>query len=206
MVISLGGSPGPATGGMTQIANRAVQAVAPPDAKPAPVTPPAAKRPEMVIPEKSARPAPKTTPTKAPDKSASRRVTTGPEVRSGAARVETGGAQIPFGGLSSSGGGGTGGVTLDVGNFCCPGYIQTMIQRIRENWDQQQGAAGEVTVKFTIRRDGMLTNVEVEKASNNPMLDLESRRAVLMTRQLPPLPREFGEPALTVHLVFDYKR
>jgi TonB family protein len=206
MVLSLGGSPGPNTGGMTQIANRPVQAVAPPEARPAPVAPPARKTPDMVIPDKPSRTTAKNTAVKAPDKSGSRKVTTGPEVKAGAARIDTGGQQVPFGGLSTSGGGGTGGVRLDVGNFCCPGYIQTMVQRIRENWNQQQGAAGEVTVKFTIRRDGMLTNVEVEKGTNNPMLDLESRRAVLMTRQLPPLPREFTESSLTVHLILDYKR
>ncbi len=206
MVLSLGGSPGPNAGGFTQMANRAVQAVAPSEARPAPVAPPARKTPDMVIPEKTAKPAAKSTAVKAPEKSTSRRVVTGPEIKSGAARVETGGQQVPFGGLSTSGGGGTGGVRLDVGNFCCPGYIQTMVQRIRENWNKDQGASGEVTVKFTIRRDGMLTQVEVEKSSNNPMLDLESRRAVLMTRQLPPLPAEFTGPSLGIHLIFDYKR
>ena len=61
-------------------------------------------------------------------------------------------------------------------------------------------------MKFTIRRDGMLTNVEVEKTSGNPLLDLESRRAVLDTRQLPPLPDRVHRPTLTVYLTFDYKR
>lgn len=206
MIISLGGAPGPDAGGMTQMANRAVQAVAPPAAKPVPVAPPAAKVPDMAVPDRTSKVTPRTPVSKAPDKSASRKVTTGPEVKSGAARVETGGAQVPFGGLSTSSSGGTGGVRLDVGNFCCPEYITTMVQRIRENWNERQGAAGQATVKYTIRRDGMLANVEVEKSSGNPMLDLESRRAVLMTRQLPPLPREYTEPALTVHLVFDYKR
>ncbi len=206
MVLSLGGSPGPNAGGFTQMANRPVQAVAPPEARPVPVAPPAAKTPDMVIPRDTARTTAKNSAVKAPDKSASRKVVTGPEVKSGAARVETGGQQVPFGGLSTSGGGGTGGVRLDVGNFCCPGYIQTMIQRIRENWNQAQGASGEATVKFTIRRDGMLTQVDVEQSSNNPVLDLESRRAVLMTRQLPPLPGEFTGASLTVHMIFDYKR
>jgi TonB family protein len=63
-----------------------------------------------------------------------------------------------------------------------------------------------VVVKFTIRRDGMLTQVDVEQPSGQAMLDLESRRAVLMTRQLPPLPREFTPPHLTVELTFTYKR
>jgi protein TonB len=205
MVISLGGAPGPKTGGMTPIAGRAVQAVAPPTAKPEPLTPPAAKAPEMVVPDKSKTLAKPRAPN-APDKSASRKVTTGPEVKSGAARADTGGAPIPFGGLTTGGGGLGGGVKLDVGNFCCPEYVTTMIQRIREHWNESQGAYGQVTVKYTIRRDGMLVNPEVEKSSGNPMLDLESRRAVIMTRQIPPLPAEYPGPNLTVHLVFDYKR
>ena len=206
MVISLGGSPGPKTGGQNPIANRAVQAVAPPAARPAPVAPPAARKPDMVIPDKPARVVPKTEAAKPADKSASRRATTGPEIRPGAARVETGGAPIPFGGLSTTGGGGTGGARLDVGNFCCPAYLQAVVDRIRENWNKDQGAAGEVRIKFTIRRDGMIVNTEVERASGNPMLDLESRRAVLKTMQVPPLPGEYTNPALTVALVFEYRR
>ncbi len=61
-------------------------------------------------------------------------------------------------------------------------------------------------MKFTIRRDGMLVNVEVEKSSGNPLLDLESRRAVYNTRQLPALPAQFDRPTLTVYLTFDYLR
>ena len=38
------------------------------------------------------------------------------------------------------------------------------------------------------------------------MLDLESQRAVVKTRSLPPLPREFTENTLTVHLIFEYQR
>ena len=104
------------------------------------------------------------------------------------------------------GGSSAGGPRLDVANFCCPEYIETMIQRIRSNWDPQHGAAGQSIVKFSIRRDGMLTNVEIDKTSGNPLLDLESRKAVLRTQQLPPLPEQFDRPTLTVSLTFDYKR
>ena len=98
-----------------------------------------------------------------------------------------------------------GGLQLDDANFCCPGYLETMTQRIRSNWAQQQGAAGQALVKFTVRRDGMLTNVEIAKTSDNPQLDLESRRAVIATRQVPALPDQFRRPDLTVYLAFDYK-
>ena len=113
-------------------------------------------------------------------------------------------AQVPFGGLST-GGGGTGGATVDVQNFCCPGYLQTMIQMIRQNWQRNQGVAGKVTMKFVIQRDGRITDVEVEETGGQ-FLDMASRRALVTTRQIPPLPREFPETTLTVHLVFEYLR
>jgi TonB family protein len=207
MTISLGGTTGPDSTGMTTISERPVQSIAEPDAKPLPEAPPAPKVPEMTEPAPVAKPAPKPVkPTSKPiERSPSRRPTAGEEIAAGDAKAKTGGAAIPFGGLAQ-GGGGTGGVRLDVQNFCCPDYIQTMVQRIRQNWNPNQGAAGTVEVGFTIRRDGMLTLVEVEKSSGQAMLDLESRRAVLMTRQLPPLPREFTEPHLTIHVTFTYRR
>jgi hypothetical protein len=52
----------------------------------------------------------------------------------------------------------------------------------------------------------VVTNVEVEKPSNVSLLDLESQRALVRTGRLPPLPREFTENTLTVHLIFDYHR
>jgi TonB family protein len=208
MTISLGGAPGPANTGMTQMSGRTVQTVTPPDVKPNVSTAPVATAPEMVLPDRVARTTPRTPakPVEKPaDRSSSRQPTSGPEARTGAARSDTGAAPVPFGGLATSGGGGTG-ATLDVKNFCCPAYIQTMLQMIRGNWKQNQGTNGTAVVKFVILRDGRLANVEVEKTSNNPLLDLESRRAVLMTRQLPALPAQFPEPTLTVHLQFDYKR
>ncbi len=173
------------------------------------LAPPAAKTPEMAEPAPEVKPKPLPKPVEKPlEKSATRKPSTGAEVRSGAARVETpNAATVPFGGLAErSGASSTGGVRLDVANFCCPEYVETMSQRIRSNWDKRQGAVGQTVVKFTIRRDGMLTNVEVEKPSGNPLLDLESRLAILNTRQLPPLPAPFDKPTLTVYLTFDYVR
>src|SRR6185436_2760016 len=116
------------------------------------------------------------------------------------------GAQpIPFGGLST-GGGGDGQPMVDIPNFCCPAYLLTMKQLITKNWNKEQGAAGSVQVRFVVQRDGTLTDVSVEKPSNIPMLDLESQRALARTKLIQPLPREFTDPTLTVHLIFDYRR
>jgi periplasmic protein TonB len=208
MVIQLGGAEGPDVGGMTSIADRAVQAIAKPDAPKAIETPPAPKLPEMVEPDRVAKVPPKPTkPVNKPDETSKTRTpTTGAEIKTGSARVKTGGAAIPFGGLASQSGGGGDGVRLDVQNFCCPQYIVQMRQLIHRNWDSNQGAIGSPVVKFTIRRDGVLTQIELEQSSGQQLLDIAARRAVINTRQLPPLPREFTGEHLTVHLTFEFKR
>jgi TonB family protein len=206
MTISLGGPAGQDTGGMTAIADKAVQELAKPNAPKVAETPPAPKAPEMIEPDRIAKPNPARPVRKPDDTSKSRAPSTGAEIRSGAARVTTGGAAVPFGGLASSSKGGGDGVTLDAQNFCCPEYIALMRQRIYQRWNSNQGASGEPVIKFTIRRDGMLTQVELEKSSGQALLDLEARRAVLTTMQLPPLPREFDGDHLTVHLTFEFRR
>jgi TonB family protein len=211
MMITLSNSgTGPDAGGLTPISARPVQEEAP-TSKPAPVAPPAPKAPEMVAPEPAAKPAPKTPPKpieKPVDKSSARKPTSGPEVKVGDARADTGGAPIPFGGLTRPSGTGTATntVTTDYADFCCPAYLNQMGDLIKRNWNQNLGASGQVQVKFTIRRDGVVSDVQVEKPSNISMLDLESQRAILKTRAVAPLPREFTPETLTVHLVFDYHR
>lgn len=203
MTISLGGAPGPDAGGMTTIADRAVQRVAPPEEKAAPSRP-AEKPPEMVEPTPAKTP-PRTKPfEKSADKSSSRKPTSGAEIKSGSANVPTGGAPVPFGGLST-GGGGAGAAFTDYANFCCPSYLNTMVQLIQRNWNSKQGASGMVLMKFTVLRDGRIVNIEHEKPSNVYLLDVEAQRALTKT-SLPPLPAEFPEDRLTVHLYFQYQR
>lgn len=206
MTITLGGTPGPRTGGMTAIGGRTVQEVAPPSPRPLPATPPAPKAPEMVLPPD--KPAVRTTPppkvTTPAEQAKARRPAFGTEIQEGSARVETGGRGNNFG-LTTGGGSGTGGY-LDVGNFCCPEYLQTMLQLIQANWNDKQSVSGQSQVKFTILRDGTLSGIELEKPSGYFALDREAQRAVLVTRRLPPLPRQFTEDQLTVHLIFQYQR
>jgi len=60
-------------------------------------------------------------------------------------------------------------------------------------------------VKFTIHRDGTITDIVVEEGAN-PILNLASQRAVVMTRQTPPLPAAFTPDHLTLHIAFQYQR
>ena len=207
MMITLGGAEGPDAGGMTTISAKPVQRVAEPDEKPSRPTPPAEKPPEMVAPKPETKPAPKT-PTKPIEKpkenSRSKKPTAGEEIKTGTAKAETGGAQIPFGGLTT-GGQGVGGARVEAENFCCPAYLELIVATIKRNWNQGQGIAGQNTLKFVVNRDGTITNVEVEQ-SGGPLLDIASQRALAVTRQVQGLPREFAGNTLTIHLIFEYKR
>ena len=205
MTISLGGAPGPRSGGMTPMGGRAVQAPPPVEpTRPRAETPPAPKAPEMALPTKDARTRPQARPTQAPRESTGRTPSTGPEPREGSARAETGARGQGFG-LTTGGGGGAG-AYLDVGNFCCPEWLEIVVQRIQQNWDPNQNVTGQVTVKFTVQRDGTLTDVQVERPSGFVALDMAAHRAVLVTSRVPALPAQFSNPSLTVHLRFDYSR
>ena len=211
MVISLGGAPGPRAGGMTPMGGRPVQEVAPAPPRPEPVRPPAAKPPEMIEP--LAKPTPRPTPPKpvpapppVPRETLSQALSRTPPVRGeqlqqGSAVAQTGGVGIGLG--LSTGGGGSGG-EINVGDFCCPDYLQTMLQIIQRGWNSKQQIAGTTAIRFTIGRSGAVSDVEVAKASGYTVLDFTAQRAVL-TARLPPLPAAYRNPTLTLTINFQYQ-
>lgn len=205
MTISLGGAPGPRAGGMTPMGGQPVQAPAPVEpTRPQAVTPPAPKAPEMTLPTKNAPIRPQPQPSTTAPEATGRKPTTGAEVREGSARADTGARGQGFG-LTTGGGGGAG-AYLDVGDFCCPEYLETVVQRIQQNWSSKQNMAGATLVKFTIQRDGTLADVQVERPSGFVALDMTAHRAVMITQRVPPLPAQFPNQTLTVHLKFEYQR
>ena len=211
MTISLGGGgDGPRTGGLTSIGGRPVQEQTPPDEAPKreAVRPPAARTPEMTVPLPNAKPSKAAPPAvkvkDAPDDARGRTPTRGAEARTGSAAAETGVRGLGFG-LATGGGAGSGS-TLDVADFCCPDYLVTMVERIRANWVQNAGSSGLVIVRFTIQRDGTLTQISLKQDHPDATLGLTAQRAVQVTRQLPPLPTQFPNPTLTVNLNFEYQR
>ena len=204
MTISLGGAPGPVQG-RNPMSTRPTEVAVPDAAKPTVTTTPAAKTPEMVLPVKTAPAAPKT-PVKTDNKEARGRTPSqGTEVKVGTAKVETGSqTQTKFGGLAT-GGGGAGAAYTDYADFCCPEYLEAMVQVVHRNWQSKQGQSGTNVAKFTITRDGTITNVVIEQGSN-PLLNLASQRALIQTKKLAPLPAAFTPSQLTVYLVFQYQR
>jgi protein TonB len=159
----------------------------------------------MVLPEKAPpKPAPRTAPSRpAPEALPRAEPTRGTSLQSGNAIAQTGAQGLSFG-LSTGGGGGTGG-EIDLRDFCCPEYVSTMADLIHRNWNKRQQVTGTTALRFTIRRDGTVTGVEVARSSGYDVLDLAARRAVA-TLRLPPLPSAYTNPQLTVTLNFQYQR
>jgi hypothetical protein len=199
MTISLGGAAGPRNGGMTQMGGRTVQETAPEPLRRAEV-PPAAKPPEMALPQKNQRVV--TPPKQAPKDAVGRTPTRGAEPQEGPARAETGARGQGFG-LSTGGGGGTG-VQLDVGNFCCPEYLEQMIRAIQQNWQSNQGVRGTVVMHFIITRTGSIENIQVVTPSGFVAHELAAQRSLLLAR-LPELPAQYPNPTLGLRVSFEYR-
>ena len=207
MTISLGGAgDGPKSGGLTAIGGRPVQTTEPAAVREA-IRPPAAVVPEMVTAKSTAKPARPAKSTPAPPVTTpdarGKALTRGEEVQPGNALADTGARGQGFG-LSTGGGAGSGS-RLDVADFCCPDYIVLMVDKIRSNWNKQVEVRGVVSVKFTIQRDGRLTDTSVDRSSGTLSLDQNAMRAVMVTRQLVALPSAFPNPTLTVYLNFEYQ-
>ncbi|MEO0019079.1 MAG: energy transducer TonB [candidate division WOR-3 bacterium] len=85
-------------------------------------------------------------------------------------------------------------------------YIQQMLERIAENWqDPQSNRTKKITatVMFVIERDGSLREIKLERGSGDAIFDESCLRAIMVTRKLPPLPEEFTAPRLKIHLEFE---
>ena len=205
--VSLGGAPGPKTGGMQMIGGRAIQAAQPStDPKLAKTPVPSATQtpPKMTLPnpkDKLRTPPKPTLSSKDPKGTA---VGRGFETREGTAKAETGAKGQGFG-LSSGGGGGDG-IQLGVSDFCCPEYLLDMRERIIKNWNQNQKVPGLVVMSYNIQRNGQITDIEVFTTSGNPLLDLAAQRALVNTRVLAPLPAAYSGARLPVRLRFEYIR
>src|SRR5262249_39673968 len=88
-------------------------------------------------------------------------------------------------------------------------YVQAMVRKISQNWlkglvDSRVERAPKVFVTFDIQRDGAITNVEIKQSSGIPTLDRSAQRALMATRQLDPLPKDYLGSTVKVTFYFEY--
>lgn len=111
------------------------------------------------------------------------------------------------------GGGGAGfgygyGDPLGTSSFPYTYYLQIIIDRVSSNWFtaiNNIDFTGEYqsVIYFKILRNGQIADLKIEQPSNLPALDLTARRAVELAAPFPPLPRDYENDYLIIHLIFE---
>jgi TonB family protein len=87
------------------------------------------------------------------------------------------------------------------------GYADRLMRRLANNWNppawqpnREKGISTQVC--FTIRSDGMIVEVYVERSSGWPELDESAKRAVQKSSPVEPLPSGYGRASVKVHALF----
>jgi len=82
-------------------------------------------------------------------------------------------------------------------------YLDRMLALIERNWRRPptDGARPEVSLDFTIRRDGTVEDLEVAESSGINAFDLAGFRAVQTASPLPPLPAGYRKDSLSIRLI-----
>jgi len=203
MTISLGGTPGPVTTGMAPLAGKTVERVTPTPPKPEPPRPPEAKVDDLqalanrVLTSTKVSDSAKATPTRTP--------VTATEASKGNARVPTP-SRTEGAGLASGGGVGADRVMGLDANFCCMSYVTQVLGLIDGAWQKGFTDRGTSVVTFVIHRDGRIDGIELRNSSGSSVLDRAARAAVMdvAAKRVAPLPAEYGEERLVIHLRFPY--
>jgi protein TonB len=82
-------------------------------------------------------------------------------------------------------------------------YVQQLVSLIGANWFRPDAPDGTLcTVSFRIQRSGQVTDVKVESESGATYYDRAAVRAVFAANPLPPLPTDYRNEQLGVHLRF----
>ena len=99
---------------------------------------------------------------------------------------------------------GAGALTLDVADFPFAYYLASIQRKINERWDGRAQPGRQPVAVFEIARNGQISKLAIEKSSGNPYYDQQALRSITEANPLPPLPAEFSEPMLRIHLGFNF--
>ena len=89
-------------------------------------------------------------------------------------------------------------------------YAASMVRRIRVNWLSimpdliKNFIKGHLTVRFTIHRDGRISDIVILEGSGVPPYDFAAKKALEMSSPLNPLPKDFPNDSERVTAMFFY--
>jgi protein TonB len=113
-------------------------------------------------------------------------------------------SQAPAAGASAADGGGGSngsGITTDMPNFPYPWYISQVRSALWNKWSERMPKEqGEAVIVFSILPNGSVVDLRAEESSGSSAFDLTAESAVQDAAPFAPLPREFPEPFLKVHV------
>lgn len=84
-------------------------------------------------------------------------------------------------------------------------YLNILLNKINKNWHnpyQGQDIVLKSMVYFEVDKKGNIYNVRLEESSGDNIYNETTIRAVTLAKKLPPLPKEFADDYLKVHLEF----
>ena len=89
-------------------------------------------------------------------------------------------------------------------------YAESMVSKIRVNWYENMpellrtGVRGVVTIRFTIHRDGSISDITILSTSGIPPYDFAAKKAIELSSPLKPLPLDFPNNTERVTCMFFY--
>jgi periplasmic protein TonB len=171
-----------------------------PEAAPVAKAKPVIEKPsEKILPSAKALPEPKkpAKPEKPKPTTGAVKAIPGPALElpsaAGAANGATSGVGISFGAS----------VTSFDADFPFAYYVEQLLSLIGANWFKPESAEGTTcVVSFRVLRSGQVTDVKVDSTSGVSYYDRAAARAVYAANPLPPLPPDYRNDSLGVHLKF----
>jgi TonB family protein len=113
---------------------------------------------------------------------------------------------------TGSGPGGSGfGDLSGLSSFPYTYYLQIITDKVSANWFTSlvdPGVSGnfQTVIYFKIQKDGQISDLKVEEKSGVDPLDLSALRAVRASAPFPPLPRDYEDSYLAIHLIFEHSK
>lgn len=102
-------------------------------------------------------------------------------------------------------------VNINEGDFAArfPWYVDMITRKVSQMWYRQEIAGStpygsQVSLTFTIARDGTVSNIHIYTASSSPTLNTSAVRAVQRVETFAPLPSQYTGTNLSVEYTFSY--
>ncbi|MGA7524445.1 MAG: TonB family protein [Acidobacteriaceae bacterium] len=102
-------------------------------------------------------------------------------------------------------------VAVTGGDFASrfPWYVDLITRKVSENWytqeiDSATPYGSQVSVTFTIGRDGTVSNIHLSQPSTSPTLNGSATHAVQRVQSFGPLPSQYTGSSVSVEYTFTY--